>query len=70
MNGNPEHGEFAVPANLSLIVDYCADPNYALVSDSNPYNQDSIPVPSGTLCSQLPTYFSDTSGTNFTWFPN
>jgi len=70
MSGNPENGEFAVPSNTNLIIDYCADPSFALVTGNNPDNQDSIPVPSGTICSALPAWFQQNVGQSFSYFPN
>ena len=69
MQGNPENGEFAVPANLNLIADYCFDPGYVL-NQGNDGNTDSIPVPNGTTCAQLPDWFKQNVGTAFTYFPN
>jgi prepilin-type N-terminal cleavage/methylation domain-containing protein len=69
MSGNPENGEFAVPANINLVTDYCADPSYAL-NQGNDGNTDSIPVPSGTLCSALPDWFKQNLGSAYTYFPN
>ena len=56
MSGS-EHNRWAVPANLSLIPDYCYDPNYVL-TQGNRGNTDTIPIPNGTLCSQLPAIFA------------
>jgi len=64
-----ENGKFAVPANLTMITDYCADPNY-VINQGNAGNTDSIPVPDGTTCAQLPGFFQTGAGTNFTWFAN
>jgi prepilin-type N-terminal cleavage/methylation domain-containing protein len=52
-----EGNRFAVPANLNMITDYCADPNYIL-NQGNNGNTDSIPIPDGTTCAQLPAIFA------------
>jgi prepilin-type N-terminal cleavage/methylation domain-containing protein len=69
MSGNPENGEFAMPSNLNLLTDYCYDPSYALVQGAYG-DQDTIPVPDGLLCSQLPTWFAQNAGSAFNYFPN
>jgi prepilin-type N-terminal cleavage/methylation domain-containing protein len=52
-----EGNRFATPANLNMITDYCADPNYVL-NQGNSGNTDSIPIPNGTTCAQLPAIFA------------
>lgn len=61
-----ENGEFAVPANKNMIADYCYDPTYVL-NQGNDGNTDTVPVPNGTLCGDLPAFFS-TPGP-YTYFP-
>lgn len=64
-----ENGKFAVPANISMITDYCFDPSYTLV-EGNQGNVDSVPIPDNLPCNQLPTWFNQNAGSQFQWFTN
>ncbi len=55
-----ENHEFATPANLSLIVDYCSDPNILVDTSGDTGGADGEEgnFPTGTKCSDLPAIFA------------
>jgi prepilin-type N-terminal cleavage/methylation domain-containing protein len=53
-----EHNQFAVPSNLSMITDWCADPSFVLDSTTAGGSPDGDWIPDGTLCSALPGLFA------------
>ena len=50
-NPGGESGQMAVPRDVSLMNDYCSDPNYQTVN--NPAYPDSVPLPSPLQCGQV-----------------
>jgi prepilin-type processing-associated H-X9-DG protein len=66
--GDPaaEHHEFNTPSNLSLITDYCSDPNILVDtsgdsngSGGNQADGEESFVPTGTTCAMLPAIFAN-----------
>jgi len=60
--GDPaaENHEFATPANLNLIVDYCSDPNILVDTsgDTGGTDGEEGTFPTGTTCAMLPGIFA------------
>jgi prepilin-type N-terminal cleavage/methylation domain-containing protein len=57
-DGAAEHNEFAVPSNLNLLADYCADPNFLLNSAQAGGSSDGDWVPDNTPCNGLAALFA------------
>jgi len=60
--GDPaaENNEFATPANLSMIVDYCSDPSILVDTsgDTGGADGEEGTFPTGTTCAMLPAIFA------------
>jgi len=74
-NNDPaaEGGKWAVPSDLSKIVDYCADPSYLVDTsgDTGGSDGEESHFPTGTKCSDLPAIFASyRNGGGPTYFGN